>query len=648
MTAGPSLTPEQRAAVEASDGPYVVVAPPGSGKTEVLVRRVLWLVARSAGEPFRLLALTYTNKAAEELRTRAGVVLGEETWRVTATTLHAFCVDMLQRYGEPVGVLGDVSVYDTDDLRLDVLDEALAGAGYETPGGQGALRDLLAKIDELRLQLHPPDLVPDEPALGGRITVPEAYRAYEDALTDAQAIDFPGMLFRGWLLLTEDPWVGMHYRRQYRHVLLDEAQDLTYAQVEILRVLCGDELRNIFIVADDDQEIFSFAGASSEHYAGLAEEIGARQLPLTTNFRSAESIVDAAERLREHFHTIRVRRVSMTTSTPAPGWVGATSFPGPDEEGEGIAAWIAGLLRDHLPAKWLHEGEDPRLQAEQICIMARTRWAFDPVLAALDRRGLDYVMRTEEGGLFDSTAGRGTYLWLRVLANPRDRASARQLESLLDEGAPGVRVSEGTTPFHGPDSGGSGADGSALRSLASRLELPDGLIEVLECAVSAEAPTRLLEPVVATIPADHSTGGGWHVGEADLWAADQTRLANHWERYAALTRVSDRTLAGFLRQLSRLQRTPPDAPGVRLLTPYRAKGLQFRAVVVAGMSEGGFPHYRATSEREVDEERRAVYVAVTRAARAVLLTRPEQRLDRWGRVHRARPSRFLDEMGIRA
>ena len=179
---------------------------------------------------------------------------------MTATTLHAFCHDILQRYGEAVGVTGELSVYDTEDLRLELLGGALVAAGYavEEDSPQSDLRTLLDHIDRLRHQLVVPELAPTDPVLGDELPLTEAYRIYEDALDDARAMDFPGMLYRAWRLLTEDPWVTEHYRRQYRRILVDEAQDLTQGAG---RALCGQSFRNVFIVADDEQEIFGFAGA---------------------------------------------------------------------------------------------------------------------------------------------------------------------------------------------------------------------------------------------------------------------------------------------------------------------------------------------------------------------------------------------------
>lgn len=629
----PSLTPEQKAVVEASDGPHLVVAPPGSGKTEVLIRRALWLVERSLGEPFRILAVTYTERAAGELAERARQSLGDEAWRVHASTLHAFCLDTLQHYGEAVGVSGDVTILDDDALRRGQLAGALAGLGHRSE--ERELEELLSQIDNLRADLVVPSLVPDHLVSQGGVSLREAYQAYEESLDDHQVLDFPGILYRGWRLLQEDEWVGFHQRRQFRHLLVDEAQDLTETHIAILRALCSDELRNIFVVADDDQEIYSFAGANSKHYTDFARDLAAQRHRLSTNFRCATKIIAAAELLREHIRTMRVEHEPIVGATTAPGWIGVRPFPDPIDEALGVAAWAQALLADGLDTAWLAEGEDRSVAPEDICIMARTRFGFEPVAQALDDAGIDAVMRTEEAGLFDSIAGQAVYLGLRVLANPRDRASQHRFDELLGNG-PSNRVAEVTAAY--PATGTP----TGRAELLQRLELPDELLEVTLEEASAEAPWEALE----RIPLPPADPDGQDRSERELWEADITRLTDFWDHYAALSRKPERKLTAFLREVARAHRTPPEAPGVRLLTPYRAKGLQFRAIAVIGMVQGTFPHYRATTDHKIDLERRALYVAMTRAARAALFTYPLRRPDRWGRVHHDPPSQFLSEAGL--
>lgn len=647
VTSAPlALTDEQRAAVEAPDGPHVLAAPPGSGKTEVLVRRVIWLLERSPGQVFRVLALTYTTKAADELQTRVQQALGDEAWRVTASTFHAFCLDMLTHYGEAVGVPANVTVYD-DELRGYAFLNALRDAGLipgdaEPAPAPAAIRACLASIDRLRVDLTPPDLAPDSDCMP-RISLKDAYEAYDRSLEAARALDFSSMLSKAHQLLVDDPWVAYHYQRLHRHVLVDEAHDLNRIQYEILRTLFLDGSRNVFMVADDDQEIFTFTGASSEHVRRFVEEFDATELSLSTNFRCAALIVNAAEQLKGHFTSQRPPKPPMAPGTPAPGWIGAWELEDESDEATAAAGWVQRLLTDGLPSEWLHQGEDPGVAPERVGIVGRTRYAFDHIAAELDTRELPYVLRTEEGGLFDSDFGRTLYFSLRVLANPHDRVSRQRLAAQLHQSAQDGQTARETAASYSPTDQDQAT--AFLRTVAGDSALPSALVDTLvERADSVENLVAGLADLELEPAGDEAS----HTDSADLWRRDQQRLMDWWKTYAAVTETDHRSLSGFLRHLARLQRTAPTDPGIRLLTSHRAKGMQFRAVVILGLNEGTFPFYRAVQQGKIEEERRAFYVAVTRAERGLLLTRPRARMTSWGNVRRDSVSRFVGELGLEA
>lgn len=639
-----ALTPEQRSAVEAPVGPHVLAAPPGSGKTEVLVRRAIWLLDQSPDEVFRILALTYTTKAADELQERVERTLADAAWRVTAATFHSFCLDMLIHYGEPVGVPSNVTVYD-DDLRTDAFADALRDAGL-LPDGEdagvnpSAIRSCLSAIDRLRVDLVPPDLAPETTCLAG-VSLAEAYEAYDRALDAAGALDFSAILLRAHQLLVVDSWVARHYRRLYRHVLVDEAHDLNHVQYEILRVLFVDGPRNVFLVADDDQEIFTFTGASSHFVRRFRDDFDATGLPLSTNFRSARAIVNAAEELKRHFDSARPPKPPMVPATPAPGWVGAWSLPDEDTEAAAVVDWIKPLLVEGLPPTWLHDDEDPTIVPERIGIIGRTRYAFDDLVRHLDAREITYTLRTHEGGLFDSSIGRAMYYSLRVLANPRDEVSRRRLQVQLGTATKPVSAArEALSPL----SAAGEEPLSFLRTLTDEGELPTSVVDVLT-EKSHSVEELVLGLSAAKVATDKLPAPG-DEDEAELWERDRARLQSWWTGYAATTHPDDRSLSGWLRHLYRLQRTAPADPGIRLLTPHRAKGLQFRIVVALGLNEGTFPFYRAIQEDKIEEERRAFYVAITRAERGLLITRPRSRVTAWGNIRRDPASRFIGEADI--
>lgn len=628
MNAPLRLTAEQEAAVTAIGRPCLVTAPPGSGKTEVLVQRVLRVLTRSEDSTTQVLALTFTNKAAESLRARILDEIGDEHWRLFAGTFHSFCFDILKNYGSRVGIPSTFSILEDDDARIDTL---LRGLDSGTTSLTGLQRpDLLAfleKIDRLRSDLVGVEVTPATPQGPHRIPMNEIYGAYEGQMAADASLDFPGILFHAHQILATDEWVLSHYRTAYSHIVVDEAQDLNLAQYRIIKLL-SDNDRDVMLVADRFQSIYAFTGASPRYLDEFRADFDVLELGLTTNFRSASTIVGIANSLARHFSSKAVAPTPMTASLAATGSVLAEEHPNEQAEASAVCSWFERLLNTGLDPAWLHEGEDERVQPESCCVLARTRFALEPVTAALEKRGLAYALRTGDRSLFDSLLGQAVYYSLRAIANPSDVATRRRVLKLL--GAPT------TGGEHGPV--------STLLALLESHGLPTAIADRL---VSLAESRSTLQEVVVNICQVEIAGFDTADSEAAAeWGGDQDRLGEWWRRFVIATPPHGRTVDGFMRYLVQAQRTVLDEPGIRLLTVHTAKGLEFRAVAVVGLNDGTFPHYLSIrSEEELDEERRNAYVAVTRAARALYLTRSAVRATRYGpRVDP--PSRFLDEMGV--
>jgi DNA helicase-2/ATP-dependent DNA helicase PcrA len=626
----PILTEQQKALAEAADGAYLVVAPPGSGKTEVLVQRVIHLLRSSPGETFRILALTFTNKAAESLRARVLQAAGGEEWRVFAGTFHAFCLELLQTYGEPVGVTAQTTIMESDDDRIDVLQKALDDSGYDVEGMTlETWRRVLTEIDRLKWTLVPADAAPDRVVSGTTITLRAAYSAYEELLQSYGAIDFSGMLLRANTLLAQEPWVVEHYQSIYRYVVVDEAQDLNFAQYELLKRLLAVPKPNVMFVGDRNQAIYRFAGASPKFLDAFVRDFGADEVALTTNFRSAQAIVEAANKLSSHIvHGTRQLR-PMLSEAGAEGSVGAWEYPSEKDEAAGVAGWVTQLLKEGLATEWLHQDEDSHVSPEDICILGRTRYALGNIAPTLEQAGVQYVMRTGERGLFDSQAGQLLYLALRIVANERDVPSLRRLGKML---APG----DGADDIEFDSS-------EIVRHLRTSPKLPSGVAEVLSGLASGRAVEASIPSILST---DFEPASPVAQEEAELWLADREELARQWHNYLMKIQEPVRTVQAFLRFLSYSQRVSLDDPGVRVLTVHAAKGLEFRAVVLVGMNDGMFPYYLSLSDpEELDDERRNAYVAISRSARVLRLTRARSRQTRYG-LRQEQPSRFVAEMGL--
>lgn len=612
-----SLTPDQERAISAEGSEVLVVAPAGSGKTEVLIRRVIRTLERSASESFRLLVLTFTVKAAEELRRRAQETVAEELWRIDADTIHGFALDWLRRYGKEVGVGPDVVVLSDDVDRATVVSTYLqsVGRGTSISDGLGAdMRSLLDAIDAHRLQHDVTNRGSNSSHRYFGVAIGELTEAYEGSLMDRGAIDFPGMLLGFRRLLDTDEWVLGHFRTLYREILVDEGQDLTEIQARLLQKLAGDNI-SLFVVADDKQSIRGYAGGDFRYARMLVPQAAKVPLTLRHNFRCAQRILCAAESVLRSVPE-GDRDVSSPKNMP-PGKVSAIAMPSPEIEAEHIASWACQLIEHGLDGNTTAEGEDTSVAPEDIAIFGRTRWTLAPVVDSLKGRGIELTIQTDSGVFLKEPEARLFVDCLAYGLNDKDAPAARRALDELRELMPQHQHDDPLKTL-------KSADDESLRALG----------DLVERAVKGRDDFAL---AMDALPA---------TGQAHGWQDGARALDNVWADYRSRTLVQDRSPRGFLVHLARTQRTRPTDPGVRLLTIDRAKGLEFKAVALIGARDGLIPHYRADSIKKRDEDRRRLYVAMTRASRELLVSWPKTTRDRYGRSHTQTPSPFLVEAGL--
>jgi DNA helicase-2/ATP-dependent DNA helicase PcrA len=611
-----TLTPQQLKAINTPAPRVLLVAGAGSGKTEVLTRRVARILAESEGESFHCLAVTYTVKAAEELRSRIMASAASEAWRVDSDTLHGFALDWLRRYGEVVDIGPDVVVYADNADRLSLIQGYLASLGLQAEVGADVgerLKPLLERFDEHRT-ICPGEPYPVDDELLLSVPYAELYDGYLEALASAGGIDYPGMLTKLLEALELDEWLGKNFRSLYRHIVVDEAQDLTPAQTAVLRAFAGDgDEVSVFAVADDRQSINGYAGGSFANARSLVgPEAAEHPLTLSHNFRSSAEVMKAAESLAARFADTTVK-AQPPEGAPA-GLVRVISCEDLEDEAERVVAWVEDLLAHGLDPQTIAEGEDPVVKPEQIGIIGRTRWTFDAVRRRLEERGIEAAVQVDASGFLDAPEGRVVLDALALEAVPADAPAKRRVAEELKE----MGVDEVDDVL------------VALRDA----DIPS-LVPVANM-IAAVRETDDLDAAFAALAGDGTS----------TWHEDADKLRTLWANYCAATSVRSRDLKGFLRDVARVQRTRPSDPGVRVTTIHRAKGLEFRAVAVVGVRQGTIPDYRATTIREIDEERRSFYVAITRAARALLLTWPRTTTNRYGRTFVQEPSRFLAEAGL--
>ncbi len=614
-----SFTTDQQRAISAREREVLVLATAGSGKTEVLIQRVIRSLESSAGQSFRLLVVTFTVKAAEELRRRIQEAIAEELWRVDANTIHGFALDWLRRYGQEVRIYPDVVVFDDDTDRMLILAEYLRsiGLGNALSADLGTtVKPLLGAIDDHRTQHDRKECECSKDYRFFEVALSELIDAYDAALRARGAIDFQGMLVDLQKLLSKDEWVLNHFRTLYRGILVDEGQDLTKVQSSLLRQLAGDSL-DLFVVADDGQSIREYAGGAFEHTEALVPAAAQTPLYLRHNFRSASEIIGAAEAISRRTDS-NASDVRSLTNAP-PGRASFVATESPDLEAEHIASWVSQLMETGLCLDTIAKGEDPRVSAEDIAVIGRTRWTLEPIVEVLTRCRVEHVVQTDRGVFLEEPEAMLFVDCLAFGLNSNDSPAARRVADELRE----LTGSELTGSEY-PDDPLASLDRTGLPSLKS-------LADLVRRGLRGG---HYLETVMEEVTA---------IGKADDWYDGACALSEAWKSYQSRISAQDRSPGGFLAHLTKIQRTRPTDPGVRVLTIDRAKGLEFKAVALVGARDGLIPHYRADSDRKLEEERRRLYVAMTRASRELMVSWPRTTVDRYGRTRDQVPSRFLVE-----
>lgn len=609
------LSSQQASVVDHVDGPLLVVAGPGSGKTRVLTERIRSLLSNVPGH-FRVLGLTFTNKAADEMRERLAD-LGEARQRAFIGTLHSFCLEMLTERGKLVGVDGMPNIFEQFKDRKEVLLNAIK----EDPTLEAELdQEVDAKARGRRvdawlqgiswIKAHPITCAVVDDELERRVL-----EAYDNGLRASNAYDFDDLLLLVYRLLSGNPKLAEFYQRLYKFICIDEAQDLNEAQYAVICALCGDSFKNVMMVGDPKQSIYGFNTSSPEFMDRFKAEFNALQVGLTENFRSSKAVVDVARSLDSNY--------LVAAQLPIQGL--AEVMEGDDEEDEAkrIVDQIQVLFDNGHPDV---EGDvDP----SKCAILGRTRFVLLSVEKALRERAIPFYKRLTANHENESEVVDDFQLALRVVANPRDRLHFAALAKKWKVAEPAV----------------ANDAAQALAAMASTAGPLKSRADVVVAAIASVVrnTARLdLMPAFAVLKGYADT-----LVESEKLPIyeDVEVFKQEWDQYLRSDSTTQ-TIAGFMssKALGATQKASRD--GVALLTVHSSKGLEFDVVFVAGMAEGTFPDYRSTSGRELLEERRNAFVAVTRSKRLLYLTYPKTRVMPWGDSRRQSPSRFLKESGL--
>ena len=589
-------------------GPLLVVAGPGSGKTRVLTERIRHLLTNVPGH-FRILALTFTNKAAEEMKERLQD-LGGERDRAFIGTLHGFCLELLSERGALVGVEGTPNIFEQFKDRKEVLERAVEEDPYlsDELGQIADPKDRRKEIDRWLAAISHVKTHPITCAAVEDGDIARVLEAYDAGMRACNAYDFDDLLLLSYRLLVDNPKVGDIYRRLYKFISIDEAQDMNEAQYAVIMALCGDTHRNLMMVGDPRQSIYGFNTSSPEFMQRFGSDFVAKRVELTANYRSSLAIVEFAQTLDSNY--------MVDMQLPIEGLV--RILAGKDEQAE--AAMIADELK-RLFAKG-HPDVEGGVQPSKCAILGRTRFALLAVEAELKERGIPFYKRLSSNHENESDAVDAFQLALRVLANPKDQL---HLAALAKKWKVAARPT--SSEFLG-----------SLASMAG--ESRDRHAYAVRQAIEAVAknPARPDLMSAFTVLIQHAD----ELEEAQRLAIyeDVAVFRQEWDQFLR-SATGPKTLGAFISSKALGSTQKASRQGVALLTVHSSKGLEFDVVFIAGMAEGTFPDYRATGANESAEERRNAFVAATRSKRLLYLSYPETRVMPWGGTRRQEPSRFL-------
>ena len=626
------LNPPQWEAVRHGSGPLLILAGAGSGKTRVITYRIGQLIANGAAAPWNILAVTFTNKAADEMRNRVARLSVETTGGVAIGTFHRTCAEMLRQNSEIAGLDRNFPIYDSAD-QLAAIRTAMKNLGLTpTQVSPAAARAEISRAkDELRTHFQYAEYAE------GHIQemVARVYRRYTEILAESGGLDFGDLIMRAVGLLRESPEVLSYYHDKYRYVMVDEYQDTNRAQYLLVRELCKAH-RNLCVVGDDDQSIYGWRGADIRNLLDFEDEYpDAKVVKLEQNYRSTEMILNAAhgvvsklpERKEKKLWTERVGGDSIRV------------IEAYDEEDE------AHRILSELQASAVEE----RLGRGDVAVMYRTNAQSRPFEEAFVRAGIPYqlVGATE---FYQRREVKDLLAYIRCLANPRDSVSFERIANVpargigpktlddLAQWAAGRSMTAGEAIRILPD---GGADEISPRAAKALVPLGRLLANLDEMAGSTSLPA-LLQHV-------YRESGYEALLKLDEEAGEE-RIDNVVELVAASARYADLpptdAMTAFLQDVSLVSdvdRMRADGDAVTLITLHAAKGLEFRQVFITGFEEELCPHMRSFADPvQMEEERRLAYVGITRAADSLVFTYCRYR-GGWGSTSRL-PSRFLHDI----
>lgn len=657
------LNAQQAEAVQYRGPALLIVAGAGSGKTRVLTRRIAWILTQFGAWPSQVLAITFTNKAAAEMRERLSALIGPVADRMWVSTFHSACVRILRRDGQAIGMKSGFSIYDSADSQRLIKNIA---TDFNIDIKRYTPRSILARISELKnsligvdeqLKTFAPDFTPGQRSyqfgMMGNVEALHAvvYAEYQYRLAQSNAVDFDDLIVRTVELLRTHPEVAAYYQHKFRYILVDEYQDTNHAQYVLVRELAGVDARKdetgkngpawITVVGDSDQSIYAFRGADIRNIQDFEKDFpNAKTIMLEQNYRSTQNILDAANAVITNNPDRKPKKLWTATGAgePITGYVADTA----QQEAQWIANEIANLHSDY------------GIAYKDMAIMYRANAQSRALEEALINAGLPYQI---VGGtrFYERQEIKNALAYLHALINPDDdinllrivnvprRSIGARTQSMVQEYARdhGMSFFQGLMQMEN-------IPGLPTRTAAQLKVFRELMLSLQEFAREHnEQPSEIVAEVL-------EKSGMRDELEHSLDPQDESRLENLSQLQSTAAEFEqhtpDATLEDFLETTAlvadsdQLPGEHEDSGKVTLMTLHTAKGLEYPVVFLPGMEQGTFPHARSLEdESELAEERRLAYVGITRAQQRLYVTRAGVRTQ-WGQSADMMPSQFLDEI----
>jgi len=626
-----ALSVKQQQIVSAPIGQALqILAAAGSGKTRVLTERVRYLIENTKKDG--VIALTFTNKAAEEMLARLDGISGLED-RCWVATIHAVAQRVLTQYANTIGLPSELHIYERDLDRKTVFLQSLRKNGVDVDAfldvsdadtkksRERIIQNYMEQFSVVKRELLTEEEVKQKYQSDKNFW--QIFQAYQEALLESGGIDFDDILVYAYRILVEQPWCAQIYQAKYKHICVDEAQDLNKAQYEFIKALCGDKLKSLLMVGDPHQMIYGFNGSSADYLCQqFVKDFSPVRIELKENYRSSQAVIGLANKLKPS---------SLKAVFACAGKQEILEFANEQDE----ATWICKRIEELLKMKVSDEIEGD-ISLEKMVVIARNRFVFQVLESHLKKEQIPFMLKMgERQAEPTSVFGKVLDLAIRVRLNPKDWVDGKKLCSVLKIALPSAW-------------GGEKMLGD-FAVAAKQSEIPFSEIQTeLLCAIQA---LDVDQPNLRKLSADFkkslkAISVNPPIGtEAEL-ERSLYELEDFERCWVALNRKGlGKSLIAFSNAMALGQITGNTSQsGLTLSTVHTMKGLEKDIVFLMGMCEGVFPDYRASTNQEIEEERNNAFVAVTRSRRWIYITSPKCRKMPWGSMKTQVQSQFVRQM----